>query len=93
MTNPLCKSPDHPPEAPRDQMVLVDEKRAGNHGAVTHRCFACVPCRDIRRVLSVQVQATPEFKAFINAQPEMQQYKRARLVERDPTSGRIKYFR
>lgn len=92
MQPPHCKSPDHPPEAPRDQMVLVDEHRPVPHGPVTHYCFACVPCRDIRKIISVQVRTAPEFREFVRSHPAMQQYKRARQVQRDKL-GRIKYFR
>ena len=86
---PQCKSPTCP--GPRDRMLLVDEKREG--GRTTHYVFACVPCRDINKVLSVQVRVAPEYKAFINSDPKLAAYKKARLVERDPTSGRIKFFR
>lgn len=87
---PQCKNPQHPGDD-RDTMILVDEKRLGS--GVTHHVFACLRCRDINKVLSVQVRSTPEFRQYINSAPRMQQYKRARLVERDPTNGRIKYFR
>jgi len=73
-------------------MLLVEEKHAGD-GRTTHYVFACVPCRDKHKVLSVQVRVSPEYKAFINSDPALAAYKRARLVERDPTSGRIKFFR
>lgn len=91
MRPPLCKSPDHPPSAPRDQMLLVDEHSQG--GLVTHYVWACLPCRDIRKIVSAQVVSSPAFRQYVASEPRMQQYKRARLVERDPTGGRITYFR
>lgn len=91
MKPPLCRAPDHPPERSRDSMVLVEEHRT--KGYVTHLVFACVACRDIRKILSVQVRALPEFRQAIREHPDIQRYKRARSVERDPTSGKITYFR
>jgi len=87
---PICKNPDHPPDAPRDKMLLVDEHRTQGH--VTHYVFACVPCKDIRKLISAQVVTAPEFRQYVATEPRMLAYKRARLVERDPTRGRIKYF-
>lgn len=92
MQMPLCKSPDHPPDAPRDSMILVEEHRPVANGPVTHYCFGCVACRDIRKIISVQVRSAPEFQEFVRSHPRMQEYKRARSVERDRL-GRIKYFR
>lgn len=91
MRTPLCKSPDHPPDAPRDQMLLVDEHRTSGH--VTHLVFACVPCRDRRKIISAQVLSTPEFRQYVASEPRMQAYKRAVQVMRDPTGRRITYFR
>lgn len=90
MQPPHCKSPDHPPEVPRDSMILVDEHR--ERGYVTHYCFACVPCRDIRKIISVQVRTAPEFRELVAQHPAMQQYKRARSVEKNHL-GKITYFR
>lgn len=88
---PQCRNPEHM-SSNRDTMVLVDEKRAAD-GRVTHYVFACTYCRDVNKVLAVQVRVAPEYKAHINSDPKLQAYRRARSVERDPTSGRIKYFR
>ena len=88
---PQCKSPTHP-GADRDTMLLVDEKR-NSSGHITHYVFACLACRDINHVLSVQVRVAEPFRQAINQSPRMQQYKQARLVERDSTNGKIKYFR
>jgi hypothetical protein len=88
---PHCKSPDHPPEAPRDQMILVDE--TGKGGLTTHYVFACVPCRDIRKIISAQVVCDPRFRTYIQNEPRMLEYKRAVRVLRDPTGRRIKYFK
>jgi hypothetical protein len=90
MRMPLCKSPDHPGDD-RDTMILLEEKQSG--GQTTHYVFGCLKCKEVNKVLSVQVRVAPEYKAFINSDPKLAAYKRARLVERDPTSGRIKYFR
>lgn len=90
MQPPICRSPDHPPEAPRDSMILVDEHR--QHGHITHYCFACTACRDIRKIISVQVRTAPEFREFVRSHPAMQQYKRARSVEKNRL-GKITYFR
>lgn len=88
---PICRSPDHPPEAPRDSMILIEEHR--QRGVVTHHLWGCTACRDIRKIISVQVRTAPEFQRFVSTHPQMQQYKRARLVERDPTNRRVRYFR
>jgi len=71
-------------------MILVEEHR--ERGYVTHYCFGCTACRDIRKIISVQVRTALEFKRFVAEHPSMQQYKRARSVEKDKL-GRIKYFR
>ena len=87
---PLCKSPSHPgPD--RDTMVLLEEKREPS-GQITHYVFGCLRCKEVNKTLSVQVRVAPEYKAFINSDPKLAAYKKARLVERDPTSGRIKFF-
>lgn len=92
MQPPQCKSPDHPPDAPRDSMILIEEHRPVAHGPITHFVFGCTACRDIRKIISVQVRTAPEFRRFVASHPAMQQYKRARQVEKDRL-GRIKYFR
>ena len=88
---PQCRNPEHPASHSRDSMILVEEKE--ERGYVTHYVWGCTVCRDVNKVLAVQVISNPRFRDAIRSQPEMQQYKRARMVERDPTSGRIKYFR
>jgi hypothetical protein len=89
--SPLCRNPEHPTSHSRDSMILVDEKV--ERGYITHFVFACTACKDVNRALAVQVIANPRFRDAIRQHPAMGEYKRARLVERDPTSGRIKYFK
>lgn len=88
---PLCRNPEHPFSHSRDSMILIEEKEQSRH--ITHYVWGCTACRDVNRVLSVQVLANPRFRDAIRQSPAMQAYKRARMVERDPTSGRITYFR
>jgi Fe-S oxidoreductase len=88
---PLCRCPEHPATHSRESMILVEEKEV--KGYVTHYVWACTACRDVNRALAVQVIANPRFRDAIRQHPAMQEYKRARLVERDPTSGKIRYFR
>lgn len=83
---PDCRSPHHPRDIPRDRMLLVDE-------TATHYCFACVPCKEVNKVLSVQVRVKQRYRQAVASDPRMQDYKRARLVERDPTNGKVVYFR
>lgn len=91
MRIPDCKNPDHPPSSPRNQMICVEEHES--RGVVTHYVFACVPCRDIRKILSAQVVSTPKFREYVQTEPRMQAYKKAVQVMRDPTGKRIRYFK
>lgn len=81
LKQPQCKSPHHPGDN-RDTMLLVDEN-------TTHFVFACSACKDVNKVLSVQVRTKPEFRAHVREQ--IQPYKQARQV--DKRLGRITYFR
>lgn len=63
-------------------MVLLEETES-------HFTFGCIPCRDVHRVLSIQVRTKPLFRRFIAQQ--LEPFKRAHQVQRD-TRGRITYF-
>lgn len=84
-STPDCKNPRHPSGAP-PATLLVDE-------TATHYVFACPGCRDILQILSVQVRVKTEYQRRVRNDPRMVEYKRARMVERDPTNGRVTYFR
>lgn len=77
---PTCKNPQCP--GPRDKMVLLEE-------TPSHLVFGCKPCRDIHKVLSVQVRVKPLYRRHVIQQ--LQPYKKARAVEKD-RAGRITYF-
>ena len=78
---PECRNPQCP--GPRDQMVLVD-------ATPSHYVFACLPCKDKHRVLSVQVRTKPTFRRHVREQ--IIPYRRALDVRKD-RQGRITYFR
>lgn len=80
---PLCRSPQHP-TSNRDTMILVEE-------TPSHYCFACIACKDINHVLSVQIRTKPEYARHVASDPQLVEYKRARAVEKK--LGRITYFR
>lgn len=50
---PQCKNPNHPAGSPRDKMVVTDENEFGV-------MLACVPCRDINRIISSQYVTLPK---------------------------------
>jgi hypothetical protein len=62
-------------------MVLLEETSS-------HYTFGCPPCRDINKVLSIQVRTKALFRKHIQQQVL---YKRASSVQRDGR-GRITYF-
>lgn len=82
---PLCKNPDHPPDASRSMLCVGETDKWWE--------FGCVGCRDIRKVFSAQVVMKPAYRQHISGNKRLQQYKKARMVERDPLNGRVTYFR
>lgn len=87
---PHCRNPHHPPDASRDSMALLREHRGtGPTGPVTHHVWICRACMERRRLESIQVITSPEYKSYIASLPEV---RRAKDVRRDRL-GKITYFR
>ena len=82
---PPCKNPDHPKGVPRDKGMIILEEQ--DHRVV----FACVPCKDLNKVLSAQVVTLPQGKARAAYLAGIVSTKRAASVQRTRT-GKITYF-
>lgn len=82
MRAPTCRNPKCP--KPMIPMVIMEETE---HRAV----FACEPCRDINKVLSVQVVTLPKGWSKATYENEMRGIKRVQNVHR--VGGKIRYFR
>lgn len=85
MKLPPCKSPNHPKGVPRDRGMIVLEENANRVA------FACVPCRDIEKILSVQIVTLPKGWAAAKYQNALAGVERAKQVVRG-REGKIKYF-
>jgi hypothetical protein len=80
-TLPTCKSPTC---LDRNRMILVDE-------SPTQWVFACEACKDINKVLSVQVRTKPAASLLIKQQVMIDRMKKGQVTRN--RLGKITYFR
>lgn len=84
-TIPPCKNPHHPAGVARDKgMVILQEEDE-------RVVFACVPCKDIEKILSVQVVTLPRGRERAKYLAGIQGVKRAADVRKNQV-GKITYF-
>lgn len=82
---PPCKNPHHPASVDRSRaMVILGEE-------ADRVIFACQACKDIEKILSVQVRTLPKGVERAKHMMELQGVKRAETVKRNQV-GRITYF-
>lgn len=82
MNVPKCANPDHPVDAKRDSMIIVQESKK-------EIVFACTLCRDVKKILSAQVITLGH---GWNAERELRGIPRAKVVQKTPT-GKVRFFR
>lgn len=82
MQPPQCRSPHHPEGLHHNTMILLGE-------TATYYEFGCTACKDIAKVLSVQVRTKPAYQQHLRQLPQI---RKAHEVRRD-TLKRITYFR
>lgn len=82
---PPCKNPAHPKGVDRQKAMIVLEEGA------ERVVFACVACRDINKVLSVQIVTLPKGWAAAKWKNDMSGVTRAKNVVKGQ-HGRIRYF-
>jgi hypothetical protein len=82
---PPCKNPNHPKGVDRKKSMIVLEENADRV------CFACVACKDIEKILSVQVVTLPRGWAAAKFKNDITGVTRAKEVVKG-ARGRIRYF-